>query len=34
MNSQLPDLAISNEQMRSLVLDYLSSSEVGHPIGT
>ena len=29
MNSQLPDLAISNEQMRSLILDYLSSNEVG-----
>jgi hypothetical protein len=29
MNSQLPDLTISNEQMRSLVLEYLSSNEVG-----
>jgi hypothetical protein len=29
MNSQRPDLAISNEPMRSLVLDYLSSNDTG-----
>ena len=29
MNSQFPNLTISNEQGRSLVLDYLSSNEVG-----
>lgn len=29
MNSQLPDLTISNEQMRSLVLEHLASIEVG-----
>ena len=29
MTSQLPDLAASSERMRSLVLDYPSSNQVG-----